>query len=153
MELYWFESHFLCNPYLEFPQGWSRILFRGLIVLDSDSVFSHNWWFFPSLACPCQLRPYYEIPLTFSPVFLFLLFVMWRQIPCVSSPWLMIKAEYRQTLAWLGGMASRGWVLRARRRYWYDNPEHIFPTRAVKLGATTYTTIFICKARDIEYLW
>jgi len=42
MELYWFESHFLCNPYLEFPQGWSWILFRGLIVLDSDSVFSHN---------------------------------------------------------------------------------------------------------------
>lgn len=43
MELYWFESHFLCNPCLEFPRGWSWILFRGLIVLDSDSVFSHNW--------------------------------------------------------------------------------------------------------------
>lgn len=62
---YWFES----SPYLEFPQGWAWVLLWGLIVLDSDSFFSRNWWFFSPLACPCQLRPYYEILLGFFSCF------------------------------------------------------------------------------------
>jgi len=107
MELYWFESHFLCNPYLEFPQGWSWILFRGLIVLDSDSVFSHNvifplfglslsvkallWnstWLFLLSSSFCYLSCEDRFPVSAAPD-------LWLKLN-IGKPWLDWEAWHRE---------------------------------------------------------
>ena len=144
MEPYWFES----NLYLEFPQGWAWILFWGLIVLDSDSVFSHHWWFFSPLACPCQLRPYYEIPLGFLsclPVFI-ICHVKTDSLVSAAPGWwlkLNIGKPWLDLGAWQGG---QGWsgpgeeaVTRTLSTYsqqggWNGGPKHTLLFLCVKQG-------------------
>ena len=129
----------------------------GLIVLDSDSVFGHNWWFPPTLACPCHLRPYYEIPLDFfllSSSFCYL--SCENRFPVSAAPDLWLKLNIGKPWldweAWLREDGSSGPGEETGMITLNIYSQQSMP-RGVKLGATTYPNIFICKARDIEYLW
>lgn len=64
---------------MSFCKGSHGFLFWVLIVLSTDSVFSHNWLVSVSKTL------FMKFHLT-SPIFLFLLFVMWRQIQWWQQP-------------------------------------------------------------------
>ena len=139
LEQCWFGSHFLCNPDLEFPWGWAWILFWGLMVLGSDSVFSHT-----PLTGLHHLRHY-----LWNSTWLFLLSSSFYHLSCgdrftgVSSPWLMIKAEYRQIWAWFRGLDGRGLEKKFLRGQGacIANEGDLIPSGG-KLGAKNYLTLF-----------
>lgn len=118
---------------LSFCKGGHGFLFWGLIVLNiGDLVFSHNWRFPSPLAHPCQFRPYF-----WNSTWLFSLSSSFYCLSCedrftgVSSPWLMIRAEYGKILAWFWGRGGRAGVVGEQRRNISENFELVFLLGAI----------------------
>lgn len=142
---------------LSFCKGGHGFLFWGLIVLNSDSVCSHNWRFPSPLAHPCQFRPYlWNSTWLFSYLPLFIVCHVKTDSLVSAAPdlWLELNME-KSWLDFGAGEVGQGWLgsreetfLRTLSlySYWGQSCPKWGTTWLVKLGAQN-TKLFIYEAQ------